>query len=162
DGVERYRHDAGAARRRPSRPVRLVAVDLLPEPPWRRAGAPHGVGRPPRRGTRARPAADQPAGRGGDRGRLRLAHLRPGARRASCVCRPTGFARFGLAVRFGRLADRAGPRLYLTVAPVVMAAGLLLLTVVTSTNPLVALPGVLVFAVGLACLVAPITSTALK
>jgi hypothetical protein len=43
-----------------------------------------------------------------------------------------------------------------------MAAGLGLLTLVTSTNPLVPLPGVLVFALGLAVLVAPITSTALK
>jgi MFS family permease len=75
---------------------------------------------------------------------------------------PISIVMFVLASRFGRLADRDGPRLYLTVAPLVMAAGLALLTVVTSTNPLVALPGVLVFAVGLACLVAPITSTALK
>ena len=82
--------------------------------------------------------------------------------RASLVFLPISIVMFVLASRFGRLADRDGPRLYLTVAPLVMAAGLALLTVVTSTNPIVALPGVLVFAVGLACLVAPITSTALK
>ena len=67
-----------------------------------------------------------------------------------------------LAARFGRLADRDGPRRYLTVAPLVMAAGFVLLTLVTSTNPLVPLPGVLVMAVGLAMLVAPITATALR
>jgi MFS family permease len=69
---------------------------------------------------------------------------------------------FGLAARFGRLADRDGPRRYLTLAPVVMGTGFVLLTLVTSTNPLVPLPGVLVMAVGLAMLVAPITSTALR
>ena len=69
---------------------------------------------------------------------------------------------FFLAARFGRLADRDGPRRYLTVAPLVMAAGFVLLTLVRSTNPLVPLPGVLVMAVGLAMLVAPITATALR
>ncbi len=69
---------------------------------------------------------------------------------------------FFLAARFGRLADRDGPRRYLMFAPLVMAVGLLLLTMVTSTNPLIPLPGVLVLALGLAMLVAPITSTALK
>jgi MFS family permease len=69
---------------------------------------------------------------------------------------------FVLAARFGRLADRDGPRRYLMIAPLVMAAGFLLLTLVTSTNPLVPLPGVLVMALGLAMLVAPITATALR
>src|SRR6185503_3037290 len=48
---------------------------------------------------------------------------------------------FFLAARFGRLADRDGPRLYLTVAPLVMAVGFVLLTLVRSTNPLAPLPG---------------------
>ena len=69
---------------------------------------------------------------------------------------------FFLAARFGRLADRDGPRRYLTLAPLVMAVGFALLTLVQSTNPLVPLPGVLVLAFGLAMLVAPITATALK
>jgi len=43
-----------------------------------------------------------------------------------------------------------------------MAAGLGMLTFITGTNPLVPLPGVLVFALGLSMLVAPITATALK
>ena len=82
--------------------------------------------------------------------------------RASLVFLPISLVMFFLAARFGRLADRDGPRRYLAIAPLIMAAGLGLLTLVTSTNPFVPLPGVLVFALGLAVLVAPITSTALK
>jgi EmrB/QacA subfamily drug resistance transporter len=82
--------------------------------------------------------------------------------RASLVFLPISVVMFFLAARFGRLADRDGPRLYLMVAPLVMAAGFGLLTLVRSTNPLAPLPGVLVLAAGLAVLVAPITSTALK
>jgi EmrB/QacA subfamily drug resistance transporter len=82
--------------------------------------------------------------------------------RASLVFLPISIVMFVLAARFGRLADRNGPRRYLTLAPIVMAAGFVLLTLVTSTNPLVPLPGVLVMAVGLAMLVAPITATALR
>ena len=70
---------------------------------------------------------------------------------------------FFLAARFGRLADRDGPRRYLTIAPLVMAGGLRASHASSSsTNPLVPLPGVLVLALGLAMLVAPITATALK
>ena len=69
---------------------------------------------------------------------------------------------FFLAPRFGKLADRDGPRRWLIWAPLVMSVGLFLLTLVTDTNPLLPLPGVLVFAFGLAMLVAPITATALK
>jgi EmrB/QacA subfamily drug resistance transporter len=82
--------------------------------------------------------------------------------RASLIFLPISIVMFLLAPRFGRLADRDGPRRYLTLAPVVMAVGFLLLTVIRSTNPLVPLPGVLVMSVGLAMLVAPITSTALR
>lgn len=82
--------------------------------------------------------------------------------RASLVFLPISIVMFFLASRFGRLADRDGPRRYLTLAPIVMAAGFGLLTLVTSTNPLAPLPGVLVMALGLAMLVAPITATALR
>jgi EmrB/QacA subfamily drug resistance transporter len=82
--------------------------------------------------------------------------------RASLIFLPISMVMFFLAARFGRLADRDGPRLYLTIAPLVMAAGFVLLTLVQSTNPLAPLPGVLVLALGLAMLVAPITATALK
>jgi EmrB/QacA subfamily drug resistance transporter len=82
--------------------------------------------------------------------------------RASLVFVPISIVMFFFAARFGRLADRDGPRGYLTVAPLVMALGLVLLTFIRGTNPLAPLPGVLVLAAGLAVLVAPITSTALK
>jgi EmrB/QacA subfamily drug resistance transporter len=82
--------------------------------------------------------------------------------RASLIFLPISIIMFLLAPRFGRLADREGPRRYLTIAPVVMAVGFLLLTIIRSTNPLVPLPGVIVMSIGLAMLVAPITSTALR
>jgi EmrB/QacA subfamily drug resistance transporter len=82
--------------------------------------------------------------------------------RASLIFLPISIIMFLLAPRFGRLADRDGPRRYLTLAPIVMAVGFLLLTVIRSTNPLVPLPGVIVMSIGLAMLVAPITATALR
>ena len=82
--------------------------------------------------------------------------------RASLLFVPISLVIFVLAARFGRLADRNGPRRYLTTAPLVMSAGFVMLYPVISANPFVPLPGVLVLAVGLAMLVAPITSTALK
>ena len=82
--------------------------------------------------------------------------------RASLIFLPISIVMFVLAPRFGRLADRDGPRRYLTIAPLIMGAGFLLLTLIRSTNPLVPLPGVIVMSVGLAMLVAPITSTALR
>jgi EmrB/QacA subfamily drug resistance transporter len=82
--------------------------------------------------------------------------------RASLVFLPISLVMFFLAPRFGKLADRDGPRRWLVLAPLVMAAGLFMLTLVTDTNPILPLPGVLVFALGLAMLVAPVTATALK
>ncbi|HEY0477632.1 MAG TPA: MFS transporter [Kofleriaceae bacterium] len=84
------------------------------------------------------------------------------AARASLVFLPISLVMFVLAARFGRLADRNGPRLFLAAAPVVMAVGYALLTLVTTTNMLAALPGTIVLALGLAMLVAPITATALR
>jgi EmrB/QacA subfamily drug resistance transporter len=81
---------------------------------------------------------------------------------ASLVFIPLSLIMFFLAARFGRLADRDGPRLYLTIGPVVMAVGMLLFTLATSTNLAQILPGVVVFALGLSITVAPITSAALK
>ena len=70
--------------------------------------------------------------------------------RASLIFLPISVVMFFLAARFGRLADRDGPRRLLAVAPIVMAVGFVLLTFVQSMNPLVPLPGVLVLAFGLA------------
>jgi EmrB/QacA subfamily drug resistance transporter len=71
---------------------------------------------------------------------------------------------FVLSRRFGRLADRLGPRAFMTVGPLVAAAGLLLLS---RTGPAARyltqiLPGVLVFGLGLAATVAPLTAAVLS
>jgi MFS family permease len=68
-----------------------------------------------------------------------------------------------LSARSGALATRIGPRLQMSVGPVVVAAGLALLTRITSTGSYVeeVLPAVLVLGFGLATTVAPLTSTVL-
>jgi EmrB/QacA subfamily drug resistance transporter len=68
-----------------------------------------------------------------------------------------------LSARSGALAARIGPRLQMTVGPLVIAAGLLLFIQITSPGNYwtVVLPAVLVFGFGLAINVAPLTSTAL-
>jgi EmrB/QacA subfamily drug resistance transporter len=75
---------------------------------------------------------------------------------------PTSVVMLLLAARFGRLADRNGPRLYLAVGPAVMATGMLLWELITSRTSWLALgAGTLVFSLGLSVTVAPITATAL-
>jgi EmrB/QacA subfamily drug resistance transporter len=81
---------------------------------------------------------------------------------ASLVFIPVSVIMFFLAARFGRLADRDGPRIYLTLGPIVMASGMVLFTLVTSTALVQIVPGVILFALGLSITVAPITSAALK
>ncbi|HEY4024199.1 MAG TPA: MFS transporter [Pseudonocardiaceae bacterium] len=68
-----------------------------------------------------------------------------------------------LSARSGKLASRIGPKLQLTVGPLLIAAGMLLLRDVTPGASYVfgVLPGVLVFALGLAAVVAPVTATVL-
>jgi EmrB/QacA subfamily drug resistance transporter len=68
-----------------------------------------------------------------------------------------------LSARSGKLASRIGPKLQLTIGPLLIAAGMLLLRDVTPGASYVfgVLPGVLVFAFGLACVVAPVTATVL-
>ncbi len=67
------------------------------------------------------------------------------------------------SARSGRLAGRIGPRLQMTAGPVVVGAGLLLLTRATHSGSYVVwvLPAVLVFGAGLALTVAPLTATAM-
>jgi EmrB/QacA subfamily drug resistance transporter len=69
-----------------------------------------------------------------------------------------------LSAQSGRLAARIGPRLQMTVGPIVVGIGLvLLIRGTTDANYLSGvLPGVLVFALGLAATVAPLTTTALS
>ena len=68
-----------------------------------------------------------------------------------------------LASRGGRLAMRIGPRIPMTVGPLVMAAGVLLLLRIGPDVSYVLdiLPGVIVFGLGLCLLVAPLTATVL-
>ncbi len=68
-----------------------------------------------------------------------------------------------LSARSGRLATRIGPRLQMSVGPVVVGAGLALLGRVTTDSSYASgvLPAVLVFGLGLAITVAPLTATAL-
>ncbi|HYA68623.1 MAG TPA: MFS transporter, partial [Acidimicrobiales bacterium] len=68
-----------------------------------------------------------------------------------------------LSARSGRLATRIGPRLQMSTGPVVVGAGLALLGRSTGDAGYVAgvLPAVLVFGLGLAITVAPLTTTAL-
>ncbi|MGP4013158.1 MFS transporter [Streptomyces sp. 4N124] len=76
---------------------------------------------------------------------------------------PTTVLMLLLSARSGELGERIGPRIPLTVGPVVCAAGLLLMLRIGPDASYVAdvLPGVLVFGVGLVTLVAPLTATVL-
>ena len=69
-----------------------------------------------------------------------------------------------LSARSGQLAARIGPRLQLSVGPVVVGAGLAMLTLATSGSSYVVyvLPAVVVFGLGLAITVAPLTATAMS
>jgi hypothetical protein len=68
-----------------------------------------------------------------------------------------------LSARMGALAQRIGPRLPMTVGPLVVAFGLLLFTRVEPGQSYLGavLPGALVFGLGLAITVAPLTSAVL-
>lgn len=69
----------------------------------------------------------------------------------------------GLSTASGRLASRIGPRLQMSVGPIVVGFGLALLARVAGdpSYPTGVLPAVLVFGLGLAVTVAPLTATAL-
>jgi EmrB/QacA subfamily drug resistance transporter len=68
-----------------------------------------------------------------------------------------------LSARAGRLASRIGPRLPMTVGPLLVAAGFALFTLVGPGASYLAdiLPGSLVYGLGLVLTVAPLTSTVL-
>ena len=70
---------------------------------------------------------------------------------------------FALSRRSGALSDRVGPRLFMSAGPALAGIGLLLLTRVDAHPDYLTtiLPGVLVFALGLAATVAPLTATVL-
>ncbi len=77
---------------------------------------------------------------------------------------PLTFIMLLLSARSGRLASRIGPRLQMSVGPIVCGAGFALLTFAThgSNYFVYVLPAVLVFGLGLAITVAPLTSTAMS
>ena len=76
---------------------------------------------------------------------------------------PLTLVMLAFSARSGALSARIGPRLQMTVGPLVVGAGLALLT--RATNPgsywTQVFPAVLLFAIGLAITVAPLTSTAM-
>ena len=77
---------------------------------------------------------------------------------------PVTLVMFVLAARFGKLADRYGPRWFMGAGPLICAAGLALMlrldADVTYWTDL--LPALLVFALGLSIVVAPLTATVLS
>jgi EmrB/QacA subfamily drug resistance transporter len=82
---------------------------------------------------------------------------------AGLVTIPVSVALILLAARAGALADRHGPRVFLTAGPALMGIGMLLFLLLDEQSDFwtVGLAGLVVFSLGLAALVAPITATAL-
>jgi EmrB/QacA subfamily drug resistance transporter len=77
---------------------------------------------------------------------------------------PSSLVLILLAARFGALADKHGPRLYLTLGPALIGAGTLVFCLVEEKNEFwtFGIAGLILFSLGLAMMVAPITATALK
>jgi len=86
------------------------------------------------------------------------------ALQAGLAVMPTTIVMFVLSKQFGRLADRFGPRLFMGAGPLVAAAGLALMLRLGATVSYLTglLPALLVFSVGLAATVAPLTATVLS
>jgi MFS family permease len=77
---------------------------------------------------------------------------------------PTSLVMILFAARFGGLADRHGPRLYLTLGPVLLGLGSLALLGISDRTDFwtFGVVGIALTSFGLAIFVAPITATALK
>jgi EmrB/QacA subfamily drug resistance transporter len=82
---------------------------------------------------------------------------------AGLATTPISLILFVLSPRWGRLASGTGPRLPMTLGPIVGGLGLLLLLRVESSADYVVdvLPAILVFGLGLSATVAPLTATVL-
>lgn len=82
---------------------------------------------------------------------------------AGFISLPLPIAMLLLSTWFGNLAGRHGPRIFMTTGPAIMGAGfLLMLTVSPPLNFLTQLlPGLLLFSLGLAVMVAPLTAAVL-
>jgi EmrB/QacA subfamily drug resistance transporter len=76
---------------------------------------------------------------------------------------PVTLVMFALSGRFGGLADRHGPHLFLAAGPLIAAVGFALMLRVDADADYVSqlLPALLVFSVGLSMTVAPLTATVL-
>jgi EmrB/QacA subfamily drug resistance transporter len=88
------------------------------------------------------------------------------ATQAGLATLPMPVLSFLLARRFGTLAGRHGPRLYMAVGPVVAAGGFLLMALSLQARDTFdfwaqVLPGVIVFALGLSITVSPLTAAVL-
>jgi EmrB/QacA subfamily drug resistance transporter len=77
---------------------------------------------------------------------------------------PLTIIMLALSARSGKLAAQIGPRLQMSVGPVVVGVGLAMLTLATHGTSYVVyvLPAVIVFGLGLAITVAPLTATAMS
>jgi len=85
------------------------------------------------------------------------------ALRSGLTTVPVTLVMFALSRRFGALADRYGPRLFMSAGPLIAAGGALLLlrTGMHTSYVRDLLPGLLVFSLGLSMTVAPLTATVL-
>jgi EmrB/QacA subfamily drug resistance transporter len=85
------------------------------------------------------------------------------ALRAGLTTIPSTVIMFALSRRIGALADRYGPRLFLAAGPLTAAAGMLLFLRVGIETSYISdlLPALVVFSLGLATTVAPLTATVL-
>jgi predicted MFS family arabinose efflux permease len=85
------------------------------------------------------------------------------ALQAGLATLPITIFMFALSRRFGALADRLGPRLFMGAGPLVAAAGILLLARVGQHVSYVTdlLPALLLFSLGLTMTVSPLTATVL-
>jgi EmrB/QacA subfamily drug resistance transporter len=82
---------------------------------------------------------------------------------AGAASLPVTVLMLSFSARSGALAQRIGPRIPLTVGPLVIAAGMLLMTRIDPGDSYVSsvLPAVIVFGLGLTVVVAPVTATVL-
>jgi EmrB/QacA subfamily drug resistance transporter len=85
------------------------------------------------------------------------------ALQAGLATLPVTLVMFALSRRAGRLADRYGPRLFMGLGPLVAAAGVAMLLQMDADVDYATelLPGLLLFSLGLAATVAPLTATVL-
>jgi EmrB/QacA subfamily drug resistance transporter len=82
---------------------------------------------------------------------------------AGAASLPVTALMLAFSARSGELAQRIGPRIPLTVGPLVIAAGMLLMTTIDPGDDYATgvFPAVVVFGVGLTLVVAPVTATVL-